>query len=91
MDWIVSFRFSWLEPVIYTMILYFPAIWFGFAPEALFFHAIFGTLIGHLNLANLNWDYSPLRYILNSPRMHLYHHAYDAPSPGQNFGIGFSC
>ena len=90
MDWIVSFRFSWLEPVYYKAVMYLPAMWFGFAPEALFFHAVFGTLIGHLNHANLTWDYGPLRYIFNSPRMHLYHHDWEAPAHGQNFGITLS-
>lgn len=91
MDWIVSFRFSWLEPVYYKAAMYLPAAWFGFAPEALFFHAVFGTLIGHLNHANLTWDYGPLRYVFNSPRMHLYHHDWEAPATGQNFGITLSC
>jgi 3-mercaptopyruvate sulfurtransferase SseA len=91
MDWIVSFRFSWIEPVIYKFFMFIPLIWFGFSPEALFFHAVFGTLIGHLNHANLTWDYGLLRYVLNTPRMHLYHHAYDAPASGQNFGIILSC
>jgi len=91
MDWIVSFRFSWIEPAIYKAAMYLPAMWFGFAPEALFFHAVFGTLIGHLNHANLTWDYGPLRYVFNSPRMHLYHHDYEAPAHGQNFGITLSC
>ena len=91
MDWIVSFRFSWIEPVIYKSVMYIPVMWFGFAPEALFFHAVFGTLIGHLNHANLTWDYGPLKYVFNSPRMHLYHHAYDSPANGQNFGITLSC
>ncbi len=91
MDWIVSFRFSWLEPVIYKAITFVPLAWFGFAPEALFFHAVFGTLIGHLNHANLSWDYGPLRYLLNSPRMHLYHHDAAGPRTGQNFGIILSC
>ena len=90
MDWIVSFRFSWMEPVIYKSITFIPLAWFGFAPEALFFHAVFGTLIGHLNHANLSWDYGPLRYVLNSPRMHLYHHDAAGPRTGQNFGIIFS-
>jgi 3-mercaptopyruvate sulfurtransferase SseA/sterol desaturase/sphingolipid hydroxylase (fatty acid hydroxylase superfamily) len=90
MDWVVSFRFSWLEPVYYKAAMYLPAVWFGFAPEALFFHAVFGTLIGHLNHANLTWDYGPLRYVFNSPRMHLYHHDWDAPATGQNFGITLS-
>ncbi|MFT6144308.1 MAG: 3-mercaptopyruvate sulfurtransferase SseA/sterol desaturase [Myxococcota bacterium] len=91
MDWIVSFRFSWMEPVIYKSITFLPLAWFGFAPEALFFHAVFGTLIGHLNHANLSWDYGPLRYVINSPRMHLYHHDAAGPRTGQNFGIIFSC
>ena len=90
MDWIVSFRFSWLEPVIYKTAMYLPIMWFGFAPEALFFHAVFGTLIGHLNHANVPWRYGVFGYILNNPKMHLYHHAYDAPAGGQNFGIIFS-
>ena len=91
MDWIVSFRFSWLEPVIYKSVMFLPLMWFGFAPEALFAHAILGTLIGHLNHANLTWDYGLGRYILNSPPMHLHHHSYDAPKTGHNFGIIFSC
>jgi 3-mercaptopyruvate sulfurtransferase SseA/sterol desaturase/sphingolipid hydroxylase (fatty acid hydroxylase superfamily) len=90
MDWIVSFRFSWLEPVYYKAVTYLPLVWFGFVPEAIFFHAVFGTLIGHLNHANLTWDYGPLRYVVNSPRMHLYHHDHAAPATGQNFGIIFS-
>lgn len=91
MDWIVSLRFSWLEIVIYKSVMFVPTVWFGLSAETLFFHAVFGTLIGHLNHANLTWDYGPLRYLLNSPRMHLYHHAYDAPPTGQNFGISLSC
>jgi len=91
MDWIVAFRFSWLEVVIYKSMMFIPLMWFGFAPEVVFVHAVLGTLIGHLNHANLTWDYGPLRYLLNSPRMHLYHHDFYAPSPGQNFGILFSC
>jgi len=91
MDWIVSLRFSWLEIVLYKSAMFIPTVWFGLSAETLFFHAVFGTLIGHLNHANVTWDYGPLRYVFNSPRMHLYHHAYDAPATGQNFGISLSC
>ncbi len=91
MDWIVSFRFSWLEVIVYKTVLYLPLVFFGFRWEALMFHAVFGTLIGHLNHANLNWDYGPLRYVLNSPRMHIWHHDYDGPpNCVVNFGIIFS-
>ena len=91
MDWIVAFRFHWLEVVVYKGLLYLPLLPFGFAPEALMFHAIFGTLIGHLNHANLNWSYGPLRYVLNSPRMHIWHHDRDGDErTTRNFGIIFS-
>ena len=90
MDWMVSFRFSWVEPVVYKSVTYLPIMWFGFVPEALFVHAVVGTFIGHLNHANLSWDYGVVGYVLNNPKMHLYHHAHDAPAAGQNFGIIFS-
>jgi 3-mercaptopyruvate sulfurtransferase SseA/sterol desaturase/sphingolipid hydroxylase (fatty acid hydroxylase superfamily) len=91
MDWIVSFRFQWTEVVVYRVVQYLPLAFFGFSPDAVMFHAIFGTLIGHLNHANLNWDYGWGRYILNSPRMHLWHHNYDGDAKTTvNFGIIFS-
>ena len=92
MDWIVSFRFQWTEVVVYKSIQYLPLAFLGFGMEAILFHAIFGTLIGHLNHANLNLDYGPFRYLLNNPRMHIWHHDFDAKDSGtRNFGIIFSC
>ncbi len=91
MDWIVSFRFQWTEVVVYKTITYLPLVFFGFGMEALLFHAIFGTLIGHLNHANLNLGHGWWRYILNSPRMHIWHHNYDGDAKTTvNFGIIFS-
>lgn len=91
MDWIVSFRFSWLEVVVYKSVLYLPLVFFGFRMEALLFHAIFGTLIGHFNHSNLNLGHGPLRYVLNSPRMHIWHHDYEGDARTTvNFGIIFS-
>jgi sterol desaturase/sphingolipid hydroxylase (fatty acid hydroxylase superfamily) len=53
-----------------------------------------GTLaIGHLNHANLNWDYGPLKYVFNNPKMHIWHHAKQLPEDrryGVNFGISLS-
>ena len=92
MDWIVSFRFHWMEVVVYKSVLYLPLAFFGFGTEAILTHAIFGTLIGHLNHANLNWDYGPLRYLLNNPRMHLWHHDVNGDAKSTvNFGVVFSC
>ncbi|MBX3275883.1 MAG: sterol desaturase family protein [Sandaracinaceae bacterium] len=91
MDWIVSFRFSWLEVIVYKSVLYLPLVFLGFAWEALMVHAIFGTLIGHLNHANLDLGHGVWRYVLNSPRMHIWHHDYDGDEKSTvNFGIIFS-
>lgn len=91
MDFIVSFRFHWMEVVIYKSFLYVPLAFFGFGMEAIFFHAAFGTLIGHLNHANLHITWGPLRYLLNSPAMHIWHHDYEGDEKTtKNFGIIFS-
>lgn len=92
MDWIVAFRFQWSEVIVYRTVLYLPLAWFGFGIEAVLTHAIFGTLIGHLNHANLDLSWGPLRYVLNSPNMHIWHHDYDGDAKSTvNFGIIFSC
>ena len=46
----------------------------------------------YLNHANIKLSWGPLKYILNNPIMHLYHHAYDLPRGrfGVNFGISLS-
>lgn len=91
MDFIVSFRFQWVEVVIYKAVQYLPLAFFGFSGTAVMVHAIFGTLIGHLNHANLDLGHGPWRFVLNSPRMHIWHHNYEGDSRTTvNFGIIFS-
>lgn len=85
MDWIVSFRFHWGEVIVYRALQYLPLALAGFRAEALFFHAVLGTVIGHLNHANVRLPGGPWRYLLNSPAMHLWHHSADGPA--RNFGI----
>jgi len=49
--------------------------------------------IGHINHANVGWDYGPFKYIFNNPKMHIWHHAKELPKNrryGVNFGISFS-
>lgn len=92
MDWIVAFRFQWTEVVLYKTLQYLPLAWFAFGSEAVMVHAVFGTLIGHLNHANLKWGYGPLRYLFNSPRMHIWHHDFEGDGRTTvNFGVIFSC
>jgi sterol desaturase/sphingolipid hydroxylase (fatty acid hydroxylase superfamily) len=65
----------------------------GFTPDQAFIVYYFSIAIGHLNHANINLSYGPLKYIINNPKMHIWHHAYDLPEKhkkGANFGISLS-
>ena len=59
--------------------------------EAALAAAIVSTAIGHLNHSNLNISWGPLRYLLNSPRMHIWHHEKEhRGKAGVNFAVVFS-
>jgi sterol desaturase/sphingolipid hydroxylase (fatty acid hydroxylase superfamily) len=91
MDWIGNWRFHWMEIVVYKSIQWLPLAWLGASGEATFAVAVITTVWGDFNHANLDVGLGPLGYVLNSPRMHLWHH--DHSSEGgvaKNFGIVFS-
>ncbi|MBD3390778.1 MAG: hypothetical protein GF418_01975 [Chitinivibrionales bacterium] len=91
MDWIGNFRFHWGEIVVYQTFKYLPLALLGARWEALLMVAVFSTTIGHLNHSNLNISWGPLRYVLNSPRMHIWHHEKEHRGPaGVNFAVVFS-
>lgn len=93
LDWIGNFRFHWMEIVVYQGLTYFPLVIFGVEDRVILAIAVVVTLIGHLNHSNLNVSWGPLRFVLNSPRMHVWHHDHDWPADrprGVNFGIALS-
>ncbi len=91
LDWIGNMRFHWMEVVVYKSISYFPLAVLGVNTHVIFLIAIVNTLIGHLNHANVPISWGPLRYLLNSPKMHVWHHdVLLRGKGGQNFGITLS-
>ena len=91
MDWLGSMRFHFAEALIYDGLLYVPLAILGFRGDVLFALAVVGTAIGHFNHANLRVHIGPLRYILNSPEMHVWHHTHpDAGPVDRNFGINLA-
>ena len=65
----------------------------GFGIDDFFFVYMFTLVIGHWNHSNLKINLGPLKYVLNNPNMHLWHHAYDLPEDkkyGVNFGLTLS-
>lgn len=91
LDWIGNFRFHWGEVVVYRTLTYLPLVLLGVEGRVVLAVAVVGTLIGHLNHSNLPISWGPLRYVLNSPKMHVWHHdAILRGGHGQNFGVVFS-
>ncbi|RTZ03320.1 fatty acid hydroxylase family protein [Flavobacterium sp. RSP49] len=92
MGFAAHFRYNWIEPIIYKTILYIPIILIGgFNLKDVFIVHFVSIAIGHLNHANLGWDYGYLKYIFNNPKMHIWHHSKKMPNKyGVNFGISLS-
>jgi sterol desaturase/sphingolipid hydroxylase (fatty acid hydroxylase superfamily) len=94
MGFAAHLRYHWMEPVVYNSIRYIPlAIIGGFSVQDVAFVHFFTIIIGHLNHANINWDYGFLKYLLNNPKMHIWHHAKELPEDkkyGVNFGLTLS-
>lgn len=93
MGFAAHLRFHWMETIIYKTAQYIPLAMIGFGLEDFFIVHIFATSIGHLNHANIKLTYGPLKYLLNNPVMHLWHHAKHLPEDrkyGVNYGITLS-
>lgn len=94
MGFAAHLRYHFLETFAYQSVKYISLIMiFGFSYENAFIVYSFSTIIGHLNHANLDWDYGPLKYFFNNPKMHIWHHAKELPTDhpkGMNFGISLS-
>ena len=91
LDWIGNFRFHWGEIVVYKMLTYLPLVILGVDSTVILIIAVFGTLMQDLNHANVAVSWGPLRYIFNSPKMHVWHHDIEwRGHGGQNFGIVLS-
>lgn len=94
MGFAAHLRYHWMENIFYTPMKFITVMLIGgFTPEMAFIVFYFAIAIGHLNHANINLSYGPLKYILNNPKMHIWHHAKELPAnhkSGVNFGISLS-
>jgi sterol desaturase/sphingolipid hydroxylase (fatty acid hydroxylase superfamily) len=93
MGFAAHLRFHFLETIIYKSILFVPLSMIGFGIVDFFWVHTITLFIGHLNHANIPLSYGPLKYLINNPVMHIWHHAKNLPSDrqkGVNFGISLS-
>ncbi len=92
MGFAAHFRFHWMETIIYKTLQYIPLSLIGCNIEQFFIIHIIALIIGHLNHSNINISYGYLKYIINNPKMHIWHHAKNIGDNkyGVNFGISLS-
>lgn len=86
-------RYHFMENIIYRSLEYIPLAMIGFGITDFFVVHIVTLLLGQLGHANIFIPLGPLKYILNGPQMHLWHHANEYPKQfpkGFNFGISLS-
>jgi sterol desaturase/sphingolipid hydroxylase (fatty acid hydroxylase superfamily) len=94
MGFAAHLRYHWMENILYKPLKTFAVMLLGgFEPEQAFIVHFIAITIGHLNHANIRITWGPLKYVINNPVMHLFHHAKELPegqTPGVNFGISLS-
>ncbi len=93
MGFAAHLRFHWMENIFYKPLKTFGVmLLFGFEPNQAYIVHFIAILIGHLNHANIKLTWGPLKYIINNPVMHLYHHVRTLPkgTNGVNYGISLS-
>jgi sterol desaturase/sphingolipid hydroxylase (fatty acid hydroxylase superfamily) len=93
MGFAAQFRFHFMETIVYKTIQYIPLAMIGFGIEQFFVIHMFAVFVGHLNHANLEWDYGMFKYVFNNPKMHIWHHSKQLPEQhryGMNFGLTLS-
>ena len=93
MGFAAHLRYHWMENVVYRMLEYIPLAMIGFGIQEFFLVHIIALSIGHFNHSNIRINLGWLKYILNNPQMHIWHHAKEWPEKypyGVNFGISLS-
>ena len=91
MGFAAHLRFHWMESIVYKTLEYLPLAMIGFGIDDFLYVHLFTIAWGHFNHANIKFNLGPLKYIFNSPQMHIWHHAKEIPyKTGVNFGLTLS-
>ena len=91
MGFAAHLRFHWMENVFYRTLEYIPLSMIGFGIQDFLLVHLFTLGWGHFNHANIKVPLGFLKYIFNSPQMHIWHHAEHLPyRTGVNFGLTLS-
>ncbi|OIP84935.1 MAG: hypothetical protein AUK44_01010 [Porphyromonadaceae bacterium CG2_30_38_12] len=91
MGFAAHLRYHWVEGIAYSLLQYIPLALLGMSVNDFTIMYVITIAIGHFNHANINVHLGWLKYILNNPQMHIWHHAKELPKKyGVNFGLTLS-
>lgn len=92
MGFAAHLRYHFGETIVYRTLEYLPLAMLGYGLNDLILVHLFALTVGHLNHANFYLPLGPLRFIFNSPQMHIWHHAKELPFGkfGVNYGLTLS-
>ncbi len=82
-------RFHWMETIVYRTVEYIPLAMIGFGIREFFYVHLIALVIGHFNHSNIYVPLGPLKYVLNNPQFHKWHHVLDLPER-RKYGINFA-
>ena len=92
MGYAAHLRYHFGENIVYRVLEYLPLAMLGFGLADYLLVNLFTIAVGHLNHSNIRLPLGPLKYVLNNPQMHIWHHAEELPrgSYGVNYGLTLS-
>ena len=90
MGFAAHLRFHPAETVLYRTLEYVPLAMVGFGVQDFFVVHAVAITIGHWNHSNIRLPIGPLRYVVNSPELHIWHHAKELPEGSRGVSYALS-
>ncbi|MET0420289.1 MAG: sterol desaturase family protein [Acidimicrobiia bacterium] len=87
MDWVASGRLHPLDSGFTQAFTVLPLFLLGYHAGVLGGTAVFFTLLALFQHANVRLRFPGLRWVINTPEWHHWHHAIDAEARDRNFGL----
>ena len=87
MDWVASGRLHPLDQAFTQAFTIFPLVLLGYGAGVFGGVAVFITLLALFQHANVRLRFPGLRWVINTPEWHHWHHAIDDEARDKNFGL----
>ena len=85
MDWLAGSRLHILEPLVTRMLVLLPAFILGADGAPLLCYIVFAGFQAGLAHANFGIDFGWLKYVLNTPQFHHWHHSSEREAVDTNY------